>query len=54
MSVGAATVQFPQAVPRPESPPRSQVLSLADQALYYSKEQGRNRVTHVADLMAAN
>ena len=54
VSVGAATVQFPSAVPRPESPARSQVLSLADQALYYSKEQGRNRVTHVADLIAAN
>jgi diguanylate cyclase (GGDEF)-like protein/PAS domain S-box-containing protein len=53
ISVGAATVQFPSAVPRPESPPRSQVLSLADQALYYSKEQGRNRVTHVEDLAAA-
>jgi diguanylate cyclase (GGDEF)-like protein/PAS domain S-box-containing protein len=54
VSVGAATVQFPSAVPRPASPPRSQVLSLADQALYYSKEQGRNRVTHVADLTVAH
>jgi diguanylate cyclase (GGDEF)-like protein/PAS domain S-box-containing protein len=54
VSVGAATVQFPGAVPRPASPPRSQVLSLADQALYYSKETGRNRVTHVADLVANN
>lgn len=52
VSIGAATVQFPQAVPRPDSPPRSQVLSLADQALYYSKERGRNRVTHIADLRA--
>jgi diguanylate cyclase (GGDEF)-like protein/PAS domain S-box-containing protein len=50
VSVGAATVQFPSAVPRPASPPRSYVLSLADQALYYSKESGRNRVTHIADL----
>jgi len=54
VSVGAATVRFPSAVPRPPSPPRSQVLSLADQALYFSKEQGRNRVTHVEDLVAAN
>lgn len=54
VSVGAATVRFPSAVPRPESPPRSQVLSLADQALYYSKDQGRNRVTHIEDLAAAN
>jgi len=51
ISVGAATVQFASAVPRPESPPRSTVLSLADQALYFSKETGRNRVTHVADLI---
>jgi len=54
VSVGAATVKFPSAVPRPASPPRSQVLSLADQALYYSKEKGRNRVTHVEDLIATN
>jgi diguanylate cyclase (GGDEF)-like protein/PAS domain S-box-containing protein len=53
VSVGAATVRFASAVPRPPSPPRSQVLSLADQALYYSKEQGRNRVTHVEDLLVA-
>lgn len=52
VSIGAATVQFSSAVPRPESPARSQVLSLADQALYYSKEKGRNRVTHFADLVA--
>jgi diguanylate cyclase (GGDEF)-like protein len=54
VSVGVATVRFPSAVPRPPSPGRSQVLSLADQALYHSKEQGRNRVTHVEDLKAAH
>lgn len=54
VSVGAATVRFPSAVPRPPSPPRSQVLSLADQALYFSKEAGRNRVTHVEDLQVTN
>jgi diguanylate cyclase (GGDEF)-like protein len=50
VSVGAATVQFSQAVPRPAAPSRSQVLSLADQALYYAKAHGRNRVAHVAEL----
>jgi diguanylate cyclase (GGDEF)-like protein/PAS domain S-box-containing protein len=52
VSVGAATVRFPRAVPRPPSPEPSQVLSLADQALYYSKRHGRNRVTHVEDIAA--
>jgi len=51
ISGGAATVEFASAVPRPLSPPRSQVLSLADRALYFSKEQGRNRVTHVEDVV---
>jgi len=52
VSVGAATVQFPRPVPRPTSPERSHILALADRALYYSKQQGRNRVTHIEDLAA--
>jgi diguanylate cyclase (GGDEF)-like protein/PAS domain S-box-containing protein len=52
VSVGAATVHFAQSVPRPHSPERSYVLSRADRALYYSKQQGRNRVTHIEDLAA--
>lgn len=54
ISVGAATVRFPSAVPRPRSPERSQILSLADQALYHSKRHGRNRVTHIEDLAGSN
>ena len=52
VSIGAATVNFQAPVPRPEPPQRSQLLALADQALYYSKEHGRNRVTHSQDLDA--
>jgi diguanylate cyclase (GGDEF)-like protein/PAS domain S-box-containing protein len=54
VSVGAATIRFSSAVPRPRSPERSQILALADEALYFSKRQGRNRVTHIEDLAAAN
>jgi diguanylate cyclase (GGDEF)-like protein/PAS domain S-box-containing protein len=49
-SVGATTVEFTQTVPRPRSPEYSEVLAAADRALYYSKEHGRNRVTHSDDL----
>jgi diguanylate cyclase (GGDEF)-like protein/PAS domain S-box-containing protein len=45
MSVGATTVRFRAAVPRPVVPTYSQVLATADRALYRSKTEGRNRVS---------
>ena len=52
ISIGAVTAAFEAPVPRPEVPAPSQLLALADRALYYSKEHGRNRVTHVRNLVA--
>lgn len=54
VSVGAATVGFATAVPRPDPPARSHVLSAADRALYRSKERGRNCVTHVDEVTAGD
>lgn len=50
VSIGATTVDFDQAVPRPEAPELSWILEQADQALYRSKDTGRNRVSHVAEM----
>lgn len=51
-SLGAATVTFGQTVPRPETPDLSVILRAADRALYWSKSEGRNRVTHASVLDA--
>lgn len=50
VSVGATTVTFDTTVPRPKAPSVSRILNQADQALYRSKDTGRNRVTHFQDL----
>jgi diguanylate cyclase (GGDEF)-like protein/PAS domain S-box-containing protein len=49
VSVGVATVAFESAVPRPQTPNRSELLAAADRALYRSKKRGRNCVSHVDD-----
>lgn len=42
ISVGIATIQ--------DDDTEAQLLNRADRALYYSKQNGRNRVTHVNDI----
>jgi diguanylate cyclase (GGDEF)-like protein/PAS domain S-box-containing protein len=49
-SLGATTIDFSHPVPRPNAPGVSQILTEADRALYYSKQTGRNRVTHLDDM----
>jgi len=53
VSVGATTVAFQGPVPRPDPPTISQILREADQALYRSKDLGRNRITHFVELAGA-
>lgn len=49
-SIGAATLALEQAGRRPPPDWRSRLMAAADRALYHSKQQGRNRVTHVDEL----
>jgi diguanylate cyclase (GGDEF)-like protein/PAS domain S-box-containing protein len=50
VSVGATTVEFRDVVPRMKLPTLPQILTEADQALYRSKDLGRNQVTHAEDI----
>jgi two-component system cell cycle response regulator len=50
VSIGATTVYHPRDAWRAVAPTYSSVLADADKALYYSKEHGRNRVTHANEL----
>jgi diguanylate cyclase (GGDEF)-like protein/PAS domain S-box-containing protein len=51
VSIGATTVHHPRDEWHADPSSYSSVLGEADKALYYSKEHGRNRVTHVEALL---
>jgi diguanylate cyclase (GGDEF)-like protein len=50
VSIGATTIRGGSAAPQNEPPRLSEILTSADQALYRSKDLGRNRVTHADEL----
>jgi diguanylate cyclase (GGDEF)-like protein len=50
VSIGGTTADFEKAVPRPPAPEIPVLLTQADQALYFSKADGRNRMTHASDM----
>lgn len=52
ISVGAATISFKEAISADQKLFHTRLISEADQSLYYSKYNGRNRVTHYAELPA--
>jgi diguanylate cyclase (GGDEF)-like protein/PAS domain S-box-containing protein len=50
ISLGAATLEFTEGTPASEPDERTRLFSEADQALYYSKFNGRDRATHFSDI----
>lgn len=50
ISLGAATLEFPERSSENESDDQTRLFSEADQALYYSKSNGRDRATHYSEI----
>jgi diguanylate cyclase (GGDEF)-like protein/PAS domain S-box-containing protein len=50
ISLGAATLEFTERSPAGGADEQTRLFSEADQALYHSKSEGRDRVTHFSDI----
>jgi diguanylate cyclase (GGDEF)-like protein/PAS domain S-box-containing protein len=51
ISLGAATLEFTERSAESGSDERTRLFSEADQALYHSKSEGRDRVTHFSEII---
>lgn len=52
ISVGASTISFKEGTSADQKHFHTRLISEADQSLYYSKDNGRNRVTHYAEILS--